>query len=83
LTVPGSPGTVTSADGIRCDTDGDIWAGARPGVQIIAPDGVAIGAIRLPENCANVCFGGTRRNRSFMAASQSLHAVFVDTQGAS
>jgi gluconolactonase len=69
-------------DGMRCDADGNVWAGARPGVQVIAPDGQAIGAIRLPEICANVCFGGQRRNRLFMAASQSLYAVFVGTSGA-
>ena len=72
----------TSADGIRCDQDGNIWAGARPGVQIIAPDGDAIGVIRLPEVCANVCFGGTKRNRLFMTASQSLYSVYVGVSGA-
>jgi gluconolactonase len=82
LTIPGTAGTPSAADGIRCDIDGNIWAGARPGVQVIAPDGVTIGMIRLPENCANVCFGGAKRNRLFMTASQSLYAVFVDTQGA-
>jgi gluconolactonase len=82
LTIPGSPDTPSAADGIRCDIDGNLWAGARPGVQVIAPDGAAIGAIRLPENCANVCFGGAMRNRLFMTASQSLYAVYVDTQGA-
>jgi gluconolactonase len=69
-------------DGVRCDTDGNVWTGARPGVQVIAPDGQAIGAIRLPEICANVCFGGLRRNRLFMTASQSLYAVHVGTSGA-
>ena len=82
LSVPGSPDTASAADGMRCDIDGNIWAGARPGVQVIAPDGAAIGMIRLPENCANVAFGGARRNRLFMTASQSLYSVFVDTQGA-
>ena len=82
LSVPGAPDQPSGADGMRCDVDGNIWAGARPGVQVIAPDGVAIGVIRLPENCANVCFGGTMRNRLFMTASQSLYAVYVDTQGA-
>jgi len=82
LTVPGSPGTPSFADGLRCDVDGNIWTGARPGVQIIAPDGTTIGMIRLPENCANVCFGGAKRNRLFMTASQSLYSVHVQTQGA-
>jgi gluconolactonase len=49
---------------------------------VLAPTGDVIGMIRLPETCANVCFGGTRRNRLFMAASQSLYSVYVDTQGA-
>ena len=82
LTVPGAPEEPSAADGMRCDVDGNIWAGARPGVQVIAPDGVTIGMIRLPENCANVCFGGARRNRLFMTASQSLYAVYVGTEGA-
>ena len=47
-----------------------------------APDGDTIGAIRLPERCANVCFGGTRRNRLFMTASQSLYSVYVGVLGA-
>lgn len=81
LSVPGS-GEPAAADGIRCDIDGNVWAGARPGVQVIAPNGEPIGMIRLPENCANISFGGTRRNRLFMAASQSLYAVYVDTIGA-
>jgi gluconolactonase len=81
LDVPGS-GAPAAADGIRCDVDGNIWAGARPGVQVITPNGERIGMIRLPENCANICFGGTKRNRLFMAASQSLYVVYVLTAGA-
>lgn len=81
LTIPETD-EPTGADGIRCDTDGNIWAGARPGVQIISPEGDLIGMIRLPEVCANVCFGGTRRNRLFMTASQSLYSVYVGAQGA-
>jgi gluconolactonase len=43
--------------------------------------GKAIGRIDLPERSANVCFGGFRRSRLLMAASHSLYAVFVRTQG--
>ena len=81
LTMPGTT-TPSGADGIRCDVDGNIWAGARPGVQVIAPTGELLGMIRLPETCANVCFGGAKRNRLFMTASQSLYAVYVNTAGA-
>jgi gluconolactonase len=81
LDIPGT-GAPSAADGIRCDADGNIWAGARPGVQVVSPAGERIGMIRLPETCANVCFGGARRNRLFMTASQSLYAVYVETKGA-
>jgi gluconolactonase len=81
LDIPGT-GNPTAADGIRCDTDGNIWAGARPGVQVITAQGERIGMIRMPETCANVCFGGAKRNRLFMTASQSLYAVYVQAQGA-
>ena len=76
------------ADGIRADTDGNIWIGAGwvgagyDGVHVAAPDGQRIGQILLPEICANICFGGPRRNRLFMAASQSLYAVYVEARGA-
>jgi gluconolactonase len=76
------------ADGIRADTDGNIWVGAGwvgagyDGVHIFTPAGERIGIIQLPEICANVCFGGPKRNRLFMAAGQSLYAVYVEARGA-
>jgi gluconolactonase len=76
------------ADGIRCDTEGNVWAGCGwagdgyDGVHVFAPDGTRIGLIKLPEICSNVCFGGVKRNRLFMTASQSLYAVYVGAQGA-
>ncbi len=81
LDIPGT-GAPSFADGIRCDVDGNVWCGARPGVQVITPNGERIGMIRLPETCANIAFGGPKRNRLFMAASQSLYAVYVQTTGA-
>src|ERR1700730_15771703 len=80
LDVSGS-GAPAAAEGIRCDVDGNVWAGARPGVQVITPNGERIGMIRLPAHCAKLCFGGTKRNQLFMAASQSLYAVYVNTAG--
>ena len=76
------------ADGIRADVDGNVWASAGwvgdgyDGVHIFAPDGDRIGQIRLPEICSNVCFGGVKRNRLFMTASQSVYSVYVETRGA-
>ena len=51
------------------------------GVTVHSPEGNLLGRIRLPEVCANLTFGGPKRNRLFMAASQSLYALYVNTQG--
>lgn len=82
--IDAGPGT---PDGIRCDIDGNLWCGwgmgmpELDGVRVFAPDGRPIGHIALPERCANVCFGGPKRNRLFMAASTSVYALYVQTQG--
>jgi gluconolactonase len=67
---------------------GNLWCSANgplgyAGVLIYNPQGKLIGRIRLPEVCANLCFGGPKRNHLFMTASQSIYMVMVNTQGAS
>lgn len=88
----GSP--AGAIDGIKCDADGNIWAGwgssgvagADPasldGVMVFNPQGKPIGHVRLPERCANLCFGAVDSNRVFMASSHSIYALYVNTRGA-
>jgi len=74
-------------DGFRLDVDGNLWCGwgmgseKQDGVKIFDSTGKPIGFIGLPERCANVCFGGVKRNRLFMAASHSLYSLHVNAQG--
>jgi gluconolactonase len=82
-------GVKCGPDGIRADVDGNLWISSNAGrsvgyngVTVWTPDGKLIGRIRLPEVCGNVCFGGPKRNRLFMAGSQSLYALYTATQGA-
>lgn len=81
-------------DGIKCDVDGNIWAGwgssgatggdpeKLDGVLVFNPQGKPIGHIHLPERCANLCFGGIDNNRLFMASSHSIYSLYVNTRGA-
>jgi gluconolactonase len=87
----GGPGAL---DGMAVDSAGNLWcgfgsdgsAGADPagldGVRAYAPDGTTLGHVHLPERCANVCFGGAKGNRLFMAATRSLYALHLNVQGA-
>ena len=80
-----SPG---GSDGIRTDSHGNLWASAGgggrgfDGVHCYNPDGALLGRIHLPETCANLCFGGVKKNRLFITASRSLYSVYVEAQGA-
>ncbi|HEY0224254.1 MAG TPA: SMP-30/gluconolactonase/LRE family protein [Pseudolabrys sp.] len=79
-------GPLGSPDGLRCDIDGNLWCGwgmspELDGVRVFTPQGEPIGHIALPERCANLCFGGKKRNRLFMAAAHSLYSLYVNTQG--
>jgi gluconolactonase len=92
ITVGSEPAADPSAkggsDGVRCDVDGNVWASAGwagdgyNGVHVFSPEGQRIGLIRLPETGSNLCFGGQKRNRLFMTASQSVYSVYVNTRGA-
>jgi gluconolactonase len=82
-------GVKCGPDGVRCDVNGNLWASSNAGravgysgVCVWNPDGKLVGRIRIPEICGNLCFGGPKRNRLFMAGSQSLYAVYTQTQGA-
>ena len=38
-------------------------------------------AVRMMSKTCNLCFGGRKRNRLFMTASQSVYALYVEAQG--
>ncbi len=52
------------------------------GVLVLNPTGKPIGFIRLPERCANLEFGGPKRNRLYMTSCHSLYALYVESHGA-
>lgn len=73
---PGPP------DGLRVDAKGHVWCSAADGVHVFHPDGDLLGRILVPERVANLCFGGPRGHRLFIAATTSLYAVFVNARSA-
>ncbi|HEY4265337.1 MAG TPA: SMP-30/gluconolactonase/LRE family protein [Micropepsaceae bacterium] len=80
--------TKGSTDGMRLDVDGNVWCSmgngdpAEDGVRCYAPNGDLIGKIHLPETCANLTFGGKKKNRLFVCGSTSIYSVYIDTVGA-
>ena len=81
-------GEIVGPDSVTADIDGNIWASGGwigygfDGVHCFSPDGERIGHIKLPETTSNLVFGGPKRNRLMITASQSIYALYVNTVGA-
>ncbi|MEP0519586.1 MAG: SMP-30/gluconolactonase/LRE family protein [Hyphomicrobiales bacterium] len=69
------------ADGIRLDTDGNVWSSAGDGVHCINPAGDLIGKILTPELVSNICFGGRSKHQLFMTATTSVYSIRLNRQG--
>ena len=75
-----------STDGIRCDIDGNLWASSQRGtnsISVYSPEAQLIGRIHLHEMPSNLTFGGMKKNRLFITASQSVYSIYTGTKGAS
>lgn len=70
------------ADGIRTDSDGNLWSSAGDGVHCFAPDGRLLGKILVPETVSNLCFGGRAKHRLFITATSSVYSVVLNRSGA-
>lgn len=70
------------ADGITCDSAGNIWSSAAGGVHCIAPDGTLLGIIAVPGTVSNITFGGRHLSRLFICAGRTLYAIYTNVRGA-
>lgn len=72
---PGQP------DGLRVDAQGNVFTSSEDSVQVYAPDGTRLGKILVPEVCANLTFGGAKRDWLLITAGHSLYAIDLLTHG--
>ncbi len=73
-----SPGC---ADGMRLDSDGNLWSSAADGVHCVSPQGDLLGKILVPEGVSNLCFGGRANSQLFITATTSVYAVILNRKG--
>jgi gluconolactonase len=69
------------ADGIRVDTDGNVWSSAGDGVHCVAPDGHLMGKINVPEVVSNLCFGGRAKHELYITATTSVYRITLNRSG--
>lgn len=63
-------------DGIKCDTDGNVYSGCGDGVNVWSPGGVLLGKILVPGGTANFCFG--KPGTMFLLNEHRLYRVDMD-----
>ena len=66
---PGGP------DGMKCDAEGNVWVTAPGGVWVYSPSGALVGKLRIPEEVANLAWGGDDFRTLFLTATRSVYAV--------
>lgn len=69
-------------DGMRLDSNGNVYSGALDGIHVFNPAGKMIGKIHLPKQTANLTFGGRDNNILFICSSDSVWAIQLNATGA-
>lgn len=68
-------------DGLRLDSNGNVYVGALDGIHVLNPRGKLIGQFRMAKQTANLTFGGTENNVLFIGSSDTLWAIKLNTRG--
>lgn len=68
-------------DGLKVDELGNVYVTAPGGVWVYAPDGHRIGCIELPEQAANLNWGGEDWRSLFVTATTSVYRVRMKVAG--
>ncbi len=76
----GLPGN-GNPDGIKVDSQGNLFATGPGGVLVFAPNGRQLGTIRFPETPSNLAFGGADGRTLFVTARTGLYAVELKVAG--
>jgi gluconolactonase len=67
-------------DGLKLDTQGNLWASSPGGIRIITPAGKVLGQIKLPEVAANLAWGDDGKTL-YICASHSVYKLRTSVMG--
>jgi gluconolactonase len=68
-------------DGLTVDSNGNLYITSATGLQIFDPAGKQLGTISLPEQPANVAFGGADNTTLYATARKGLYAIPTPAKG--
>ena len=62
-------------DGMKCDSQSNVWCTGPGGVWVYSPKGELLGKLRIPEQVANLAWGGPDFRTLYLTATRSVYAV--------
>lgn len=68
-------------DGMKVDVDGRVYCTGAGGIHVLAPDGKALGLLRMPDKTRNFCFGGEDGRTLFLAVHGGIWRLRVKVAG--
>src|SRR3954453_12919790 len=68
-------------DGIRVDTKGNLFVTGPKGIWVWSPEGIHLGTIALPEQPANLTWGGADLSTLYITATKSVYKLQTRTHG--
>ncbi len=74
-------GEKSGGDGLTVDEKGNLYITSGLGLQVFSPDGQLLGILTLPEQPANVTFGGKDLKTLYVTARTSLYTVPMEVKG--
>jgi gluconolactonase len=78
---PGKRKGLPGGDGLTIDTKGNLYITSALGLQVFDPEGKPLGIIAIPEQPANVTFGGPDMRTLYVTARTSLYTVPMEATG--
>jgi gluconolactonase len=68
-------------DGIKVDTKGNLFVTGPKGIWVWSPEGIHLGTIALPEQPANLTWGGADLHTLYITATTSVYSLQTLTKG--
>jgi gluconolactonase len=68
-------------DGIKVDTKGNLFVTGPKGIWVWSPEGIHLGTIALPEQPANLTWGGADLHTLYITATTSVYSLQTVTKG--
>ena len=68
-------------DGMKVDSQGNLYVTGPGGIHVFDPDAACLGVIKMPQGCANFCWGDDDLKSLFVTATTSLYRVRVQVAG--